>query len=783
MKKANFIQNVIIVLNSCAFCLCFFIFAVNSSERIPVDKWQAQFKRLRQAVPNVNILPKDLPKKHAALPLAPEPIYQVVEDGTDKGISVSKSTLEISPVLKSMIEDMPNEKTKIIPLKTSSETIQSAFSILDAYKHDPEGSLARPMIEQLSRFQLENILLLFHHIDINNPNIIGDFEAKRWNIFTHKKKFNSIPSLPDDQEPMFTITGKYPEEKSIKISKNTFDISNTLKHLLEDLGNPTEEVFIPIANYSIHIIQPVFSLLELIDKNPKSSLIQQTITLFSLQKLISAINLLQYLDIQDPTIINLFINSLKQRLSGLSNQEIATNKDIIDKLNPHIQRIYQPYRDIIVSPKRIELLKNKGNIPVTNEFTRININFKITTACFSHNGTKIALGKNDGTIVIFDTQSGKELTRFSDDNTPVTVIKFSHDDNLIVTTHEQKNCMITIRNGHTYEKIQSILNNYRDHHITSIAFSPDDTYMISGSHYGVPTLVIWQKDTTNQYKKDEAIFPGGVNPELYRYDIKDFSVDGINMLLENHYTNQFCIRNINKRLNTICINAENPHGFKYLQFSMDGTKIFALDGYIFKAWDAKTYNVITDNSSLANDPHTASVVNLSSDENMCLIEKEGSMHLQNPISNDHICDINVQNLGIIPIPGTTGAVFGFFSHNNDMIALYKKHEINHPLFIVKLLTQKERRDIEIPLKKLPLSDLILKAREVSAQNDKRTENPPQPAQIKIETPSNRPTFFLKALRTLNKFAEQASLALFGYFVFWPAIGETIKYPVNYYLNK
>lgn len=800
MKIVRFIQISTPTLHAYMLILCSMITAAEKPapekhlqrpmpERVmPIDQWQKNFIKLKKAVPTQEILTKELPQKHQSS--TPEPMYTVIQEETDQGIEIPKSTLEMSHALKLMAQDFAGDTKTPIPLNAPIDTIKSAFFLLDAYKHDPKGLLGGLIIKQLSPDQITNVKKLLHNLLIDNQTIINDLRDQQSLNTINKKQANldlSKEGTPAVKKAIFTITGKDQSIKGIEISKEAVEMSNTLINLLSDMGNPTEGVVIPLLKYSTDTIRSVFGFLEWYSKDGDSPRVQQGIKLLSLSKLIPAINLLQDLGLKDEKLLTLFTSVLNQEITDASSKSIVANKEIIDSLNPDIKQIYKPLRDTIMAEKRIELLKNKGSVPVTNEFISIDIGFAPTATDFSHDVKKIALGKNDGTVVVFDTQTGKQITEFSPlSKKPINAIKFSHDDKLIALAQEDSS-IIFIYNAHTYEKIQSLnANRENDYHIIeNIMFSPDDTLIVSGNAKGNPPIIIWQRNK-NKPLYAEKYYLQSLDGRIRNANVRDFSSDGANILLTNPYTRKSFIWSI--KYQKFLADFEGiSHQYKEgLRFNIDNTKIVSIDDNS----NLVICNIKTLEQKKLTPTKEAYYLSLSPDTTMSMayiISSEKDSHskisLIDTRTGNLICYIDSSNLGIQSDYNSDLLFTNTFSPNNNKIALCEsRSQKPGSIFIIDLLTQKEAMNFEQQIKRIPLSDLILKTREMSMQNDQKIEKIDQQIQSKTEDQSNRPTLFLKSINLIRQLTQASSILLakaFGGLVLAPILVDTVKYATSY----
>lgn len=167
--------------------------------------------------------------------------------------------------------------------------------------------------------------------------------------------------------------------EGIEITKTILQMSKTLKNLLDDVGESTSEAIIippsPNDPSPIRTMDLVFECLEL---SKQGISIESEVKRSSLSGLVYALNLIHFLDIDDPQINKEFEKTLKQRLSTLSPEELSANKHLIDSSDSNaLRKIRQQLLSEAISCKRIEILKQKGIAP--ENYTAMQLNFNVTT--------------------------------------------------------------------------------------------------------------------------------------------------------------------------------------------------------------------------------------------------------------------------------------------------------------------------------------------------------------------------------------------------------------------
>lgn len=111
------------------------------------------------------------------------------------------------------------------------------------------------------------------------------------------------------------------------------------------------------------------------------------------------------------------------------------------------------------------------------------------SACFSHDGKKLAAGGKDNKVTIWDFTSGTQLMQLKGHKGAVVKIEFSPDDKTIATASYDKT--IKLWNAQTGE-VQATLQGHSKE-INSLSFSPNGDKIASGS--GDKTIKIWDVAT------------------------------------------------------------------------------------------------------------------------------------------------------------------------------------------------------------------------------------------------------------------------------------------------
>ncbi|MEM7550522.1 MAG: High-affnity carbon uptake protein Hat/HatR [Bacteroidota bacterium] len=105
---------------------------------------------------------------------------------------------------------------------------------------------------------------------------------------------------------------------------------------------------------------------------------------------------------------------------------------------------------------------------------------------FSHNGNILAIGENDGAVKVWDLKNGNTIADLKGDNSPITDIEFSYDDQLMAVSNQ--GLLANIYNLNNINELPISLDDFDDW-AWSVSFTQDNDFLMTGSSDEV--LRIW----------------------------------------------------------------------------------------------------------------------------------------------------------------------------------------------------------------------------------------------------------------------------------------------------
>lgn len=218
-----------------------------------------------------------------------------------------------------------------------------------------------------------------------------------------------------------------------------------------------------------------------------------------------------------------------------------------------------------------------------------------TCLAFAPSGKAVATGGGEGTVRIWDVETGKELLRLQGHKGPISSVAYSPDGTLI--TSGGGDTMVwsrmladgdrTVRlwEAATGRELQALRGHQRG--VTAVAIAPDGKSVASGSLDG--TVRIWDV-ATGQEISSWTDYPGGVSSLLYMPDGRSLlTADGAHMIR---------IREIAGGKETLRIPLKGRKGkwpnvdVSNISLSRDGQTIVSVDGENLektaRIWDVAT---------------------------------------------------------------------------------------------------------------------------------------------------------------------------------------------------
>lgn len=492
--------------------------------------------------------------------------------------------------------------------------------------------------------------------------------------------------------------------EGMEVSKTILQMSKTLKDLLADVGESTSEAIIippsPNDPSPIRTMDLVFECLEL---SKQGISIESEVKRTSLSGLIYALNLIDYLDIDDPQMNDTFQDALNQQLSQLSSEKLNQNKDLILSLNINVERrIHYKILSEAIACKRIAILKEKGIAP-KNYHAMQQIDFSITDKiALNHDGTKIVFTRNQNQdIGLLDTTTGKIIQTFPWINIYSLNFKFTPSGK----------CLIIVEND--YIKIWDIatgklLQSLEHKQIRSMLLSPNGTFLASESP---EKIILWQKNKS-QDTYDELYTINEYN-KVYDFNLDETQLIVSAFIMTNDkppkITNNINIWDIKKRKPLSHRPLILSNNYPVLKFPPQGEDLFAgkNDKIAINNIDILERKV----GGMDNLGVLYRYINISPDKRICIENltfgrgEEPKIFLLDSIKNSTLCEIKAGEHGI----NTREAVSAIFSGDNNTIALWDDKVVSlgkKPLLVVKLLNETDQNELE-KLRSLSLFDLLI----------------------------------------------------------------------------
>ena len=151
---------------------------------------------------------------------------------------------------------------------------------------------------------------------------------------------------------------------------------------------------------------------------------------------------------------------------------------------------------------------------------------------YSPDGTQIVSGGDDGTVRVWDAQSGEELRQFTGHTGPVNAVAYSPDGMQIVSASNDQTVRVwdvsTTLNTRAQSGAELQRVTVHTGPVNAVAYSPDGTRIVSGS--GDNTLRLWYADVPYLLRLAESLIqrdpPVFVGEERGRYRFDEWPALG-----------------------------------------------------------------------------------------------------------------------------------------------------------------------------------------------------------------------------------------------------------------
>ena len=175
-----------------------------------------------------------------------------------------------------------------------------------------------------------------------------------------------------------------------------------------------------------------------------------------------------------------------------------------DRMHDYWPLLFSPDGTMLAGRGRIGALGNKVRIWKTDTgaelFTPKEHTHSVSEYTFSPDSTILASGGEDGTIILWDVETGKSLLNLITGNTkPISALAFSADSKVLASGSGNK---IYLWNAHTGDPMGTI--GVREN-VHALAFSPDGKTLAIGGGDGEGSIQVWELEPNH---KIQTVFTG-----------------------------------------------------------------------------------------------------------------------------------------------------------------------------------------------------------------------------------------------------------------------------------
>uniref|UniRef100_A0A4W5RFP8 Apoptotic peptidase activating factor 1 n=1 Tax=Hucho hucho TaxID=62062 RepID=A0A4W5RFP8_9TELE len=236
----------------------------------------------------------------------------------------------------------------------------------------------------------------------------------------------------------------------------------------------------------------------------------------------------------------------------------------------------------------------------------------IYSACFSHDGTKIASCGSSKTLRVFKSTSGEKLLEIQAHDDDVLCCAFSPDDHLLATCSSDRKVKVWNGSRLSVSNLFCVLWNINKpssqntmfghlEPVNHCCFSPDDAYLSTSSSDG--TLKLWEVSSANEWKSIDVadVFPEQREQTEVIVKCSTWSADGRTIICAARNAVFLWDIETSKKMADCSGHLSWVHG---VQFSPDGSLLLSWsDDQTVRAWET-------------NKVHTSSAVCLKRDSDV-----------------------------------------------------------------------------------------------------------------------------------------------------------------------
>ena len=154
----------------------------------------------------------------------------------------------------------------------------------------------------------------------------------------------------------------------------------------------------------------------------------------------------------------------------------------------------------------------------------------VTSVAFNHDGTILATGSDDNSVILWDSHSGKKLKTLTAHSNWVTTVAFNHDGTILATGSYDES--VILWDSHSGKKLKTLTAH--SGYVTTVAFNHDGTILATGSND--KSVILWDSHSGKELLKLTA-HSSTVTTVAFNHDgtmLATGSEDGSSMVWDIH---------------------------------------------------------------------------------------------------------------------------------------------------------------------------------------------------------------------------------------------------------